>query len=301
MTRQAEAREIDCGSLVMKKRGFTLIELLVVISIIAVLISILLPALSAAKETAAIALCQANLRELTKVANMYMDDEGKPTQPWWLDIQGLNYGFISEWVYGGFQHTRQNLQYPTLDTYLIPTNLRPYNKYIAPGITTKTVIKSYIDPSDKSDNSPAVGSFIPTVEEGAEIYPSWTVYGNSYAMNWNWMESPPWFGDGYSPIETMSQHGTDMLRLKVGGEAGKFVLFMENNMDVYMYDARPAGGDYGTSELQELGVGWHRKFSTYAMGFIDGHAEYRFVDTRYSGDAGYETWPSKQTQEQTPP
>jgi prepilin-type N-terminal cleavage/methylation domain-containing protein len=45
-------------------RGFTILELLVVVTIIAVLVAILIPTFAAAKETAKIARCQANLRQL---------------------------------------------------------------------------------------------------------------------------------------------------------------------------------------------------------------------------------------------
>lgn len=57
------------------KTGFTLIELLVVISIIALLLAILMPALGRVKSTARRVVCLSNVRRLAVAGNMYMNDE----------------------------------------------------------------------------------------------------------------------------------------------------------------------------------------------------------------------------------
>src|SRR5882672_7223565 len=79
-----------------EKQGFTLVELLVVVAIIALLIAILLPAVSAAKEQANRVKCGANLRQIGMAQQMYAG-ENKGQYPRILYVPGT-----ATWFFSGF-------------------------------------------------------------------------------------------------------------------------------------------------------------------------------------------------------
>jgi prepilin-type processing-associated H-X9-DG protein/prepilin-type N-terminal cleavage/methylation domain-containing protein len=73
--------------------AFTLIELLVVISIIALLIAILLPALSSAKDSGRSVQCLSNLRQMNIAAQAYITENNESYPPaYWYDFASATKG-----------------------------------------------------------------------------------------------------------------------------------------------------------------------------------------------------------------
>jgi prepilin-type N-terminal cleavage/methylation domain-containing protein len=143
--------------------AFTLIELLVVIAIIAILASMLLPALSRAKERANVTRCLSNMRQIGLAVKLYIDDNRHR-----FPFDNVN-DFASngdlEFAYGGQDQTVPGLWVPGAT-----------NRLLYPYLRKSEVFRC---PSDKGEDLPfAGGRWKPT---------NFEAMGCSYRYNYyNW-------------------------------------------------------------------------------------------------------------------
>jgi prepilin-type N-terminal cleavage/methylation domain-containing protein/prepilin-type processing-associated H-X9-DG protein len=81
------------------KRGFTLVELLVVIGIIALLISVLLPALNKARRAASAAKCASNMRQIALGMLNYAGDNKGKLMPSRIQAGGVSTVYPNGWFW----------------------------------------------------------------------------------------------------------------------------------------------------------------------------------------------------------
>ncbi len=304
-------------------RGFTLVELLVVVSIIALLVSMLLPAMSKAREQAKTVVCQANMRSINgAILTYYADYDVFPLTLPPPDANGCVYTWCS-WSYGGWLGKNPHWKTARNGWWQIPANRRPLTVYMNKGEVAPP-IQVGLDPRDlKEDSGQPVfkcpSDRISTQWQWADwhlgrrddAYSAYDDVGTSYQMNFYW-----WFqaslaggvdydGDGVTeptldtcPADSSVcctgsnctiwpccvQRGQRIWKKYLQRGAARFVTIDEDPFDYAVW-----------MQTQELG--FHRQFSTHNLAFLDGHVAYLRTDTRQHwgpdwtiNDEEYETW-----------
>jgi prepilin-type N-terminal cleavage/methylation domain-containing protein len=256
------------GSVYHRKEGFTLIELLVVIAIIAVLISILTPALDRIKRQAKAVICMSTLHQWALVWQTYTDgNEGYFTQG--IDID-WNRG---EWIIPlrPQWETRSELLRCPMAKKRLPSGAEyggPFNSYVmgeGEGIAGR----------EEEECSYGINCWVYNPPQGvAEI--------QDRPAEWNW-RTPNVRGAGYVPLfaDTMWRGGGPYDYLSPPLYNGQFVDY-DKEMDHFCIDRHGAGTtealflDWSvkTVGLKQLWtLKWHREFDTAGVWTIAGGAQ----------------------------
>jgi prepilin-type processing-associated H-X9-DG protein len=129
------------GRVSRRRMGFSLVELLVVIGIIALLISILLPAMAKARRSAQIVQCAAQLRQLATAFTNYIDSNRGTV--FWRGTDSnpdLNTAGMEWYTWGGRPNGNPNHWQADIFNTIDP---RPLNEYL--GIKTQTGASTPLD------------------------------------------------------------------------------------------------------------------------------------------------------------
>lgn len=273
--------------------GFTLIELLVVVAIIALLISILLPALSRAKEQAKITKCIANLRSIGQAMHMYFDDANE-----WFPFSRQNWQSgrgtpLHGFYYGGHPGRRDpndpgNWWGFVRARWRDTPKGRPFNSYLyanlsnqlddpsqqgTPEFEQRRDMPTYQCPSD-------VGGFWNNQTGNNEsLKPTHWSTGSSYDLNyhfvWNWaargIGGPSWWREFYL------ERANNFVKKQLQHHASTFIILFESPFDSAQWNYIPRRG-------------WHRQSNRHSFLFLDGHAANMTTDTAQgSSGTGWKT------------
>ena len=278
-----------------RRNGFSLIELLMVISIIALLLSILMPALGRAREQAKSTVCLAHIRGISQSTVMYLDNDGQNVLRWYIVPVLQAYGSVgvrTPWVFGGFKAPIPNAHRffsGTPDSSLYPAEARPLNRYVDATAQGSVQLNVYKCPGDRTFETAIIGQTgPPPIEE--DVYASWEANGNSFSLNTRFMQGYTQPTGVYNHTAQANIFARRIAPHMIGGKASRFATWVEQGFYSATYMSRET---LAASTANPQKNGWHREFSKWSIGFADGHARYGYFDTRLSIGPDWTIWQPK--------
>lgn len=256
------------------RRGFTLIELLVVVAIVAILISIVLPALAAAREAGKQTRCLANMREIARAMTLYFFEEGE----WFpFNRHSAESATLMHSLYYGGHPGRRSPNNPnewwgyTYPQYRNTPDGRPLNRFLYPDLPKWDV--------PETDPMFDIVRRVPVFECPSDQGETWTnsaspsrilnryrYMGTSYGTNYLFVRY--WAFDTRKPPQGPGPWlniANAFLRTQLRRDASRFIIFWDDPLGRSLWEYKPLRGS-------------HRKWARHNVAFLDGRASYIFAD-----------------------